>query len=273
MNRFFSTICVIYLLILLTGCHKDAEDITVNGVTQEFDDNLIQIINQVQAVDVENDGLSDDVFLFYYDNYIVLQVKDGYEKLVIVDNEDQLFGDNLGDHYNCNLYVKSNKVLVCITYEGTNKYGSTSWIYCYEHQDGNLNRIWDSEELLKRNVFIDDYDDKDNIIKVVVGDAKKEMVVDEEDEEMFLAFINSLLDNGNESPEFSFSITPSYIMYDYNNDNVDELVTRTVVPFGACPITGHYITIYEFSDKGIIELDSFFSSSNPKLTQDIFSFY
>lgn len=273
MNRFFCTICMIYLLILLTGCHKEAEDITANGVTQEFEDSLIKIINQVEAVDFNNDGLIEDVSLFYYDNYIVLRVKDGYEKLVIVDNEDQLFGDNPGDHYNCNLYVKSNKVLAGITYGGTNKYGSTSWIYCYEYQDENLNRIWDSEELSKRNVVIDDYDDKDNIIKVLVGDVKKKMVLDEEDEEMFLAFINSLFENGDKSPEFSFSITPSYVMYDYNNDNVDELITRTVAPFGACPITGNYITIYEFSDKGIIELYSFFGSSNPKLTQDIFSFY
>jgi len=40
----------------------------------------------------------------------------------------------------------------------------------------------------------------------------------------------------------------------------NNLIIRTVTTFGACAISDSYISIYELTNEGILEIDSFFSS-------------
>jgi hypothetical protein len=69
--------------------------------------------------------------------------------------------------------------------------------------------------------------------------------------------------------ELILTITPAFTFFDYNRDSVKEHLTKTIVNFGACPITKTYYSAYHFSKDGIRQLDSWFSGSNPALEQNI----
>jgi hypothetical protein len=68
--------------------------------------------------------------------------------------------------------------------------------------------------------------------------------------------------------ELLLTITPDFTFFDYNRDGVKELITKTIVYFGACPITKTYYSAYHFSKNGMRQLDSWFNGSIPAIEQE-----
>jgi len=277
MNKIFITIYCIFA-ILLVGCsqinknveHNNEKDNSIKSDIEESTNISYRIIEQFEDSDIDSDGVVDEVIIFYENYNIELKVNDERLILFTVEDEEQIFGQKPSDEYIIDLFVEGNKILVGIKYTGTNKYGSTSWVHCYEYQDKKLNKIWDSFLLQERKIVIDSYEDNDNIIIIYVDDKIKEMIISEQDENEFLEFTSYLLQNGDGVIEMQLAIMPQYVMYDYNLDGSKELITRSIVTFGASSITDSYITIFEFSDNGIKELESYFGSKKPDIVEKIF---
>ena len=104
------------------------------------------VIAQHGGMDLDKDGTSDDVLL-YYDGDIRLKVMDSDVPVLIGASQKAVSSLVSSNQYNCNLYIQENpakniyQFLVGITYEFTNKYGSTSWLSCYEYKNGEKELI------------------------------------------------------------------------------------------------------------------------------------
>lgn len=218
----------------------------------------IKPVIQTEDTDLDGDDKKDAVGLFLTGNLdVILKINEEDISVFSVSGEEQIFGGG-HDRYYCNLTVEGNKILVGITYPYTNKYGSTSWLYCYRYESGKLEQIWSSEDILSQKVVVEDYNEESNCLRVKVGDLSKEITLSDGDEEEYLNFTNYLRKLGVEEFEMEFAITPDYEYKDYNMDGRKEIITRTVVTFGASSFITNYYSVYEFSSEGLRLLDSFF---------------
>lgn len=240
------------------------------------------IIEQNSYMDVDKDGKADDVLL-YYDGDIRLKVKDSDVPVLLGANQDAVLSIVPSNQYNCNLFIKEDLVnnryqfLVGITYSFTNKYGSTSWLSCYEYKNGTLEKTWSSDNELKREIKATDY--KDGILTVNISGQKnpKKMILNDEQREAMQKYKKSLEDK-NEKPSwqdiaFVLLIMPQYRLYDYDNDGEDEIITYFVVQGGppSLCIGDVYYSVYKFTYGGIALQDSFFGSYNKALIKYFFS--
>lgn len=264
---------LIILSMLVTGCLENqvvAEIIEgENNQNHTIDNNLNMIVNEVNNADIDEDGIYDDIMLYYKDG-VRLRVKEIEILVLDVEDEEQIFGHVLSEKYLFNLFISGNKILVGRTH-AIQKYGFKSEINCYEYVSGELKEIWSSFNELDKSIIIDNYDEKSNCIKVLIGEDKKEIILNDEDEENYLGFIKRLResDSGRSKFEMEFEIIPDYVFRDIDNDGNKELITRAVVTFGACPITEAYYSIYKFSGKGIEKLESWFGSAKPEKAEKI----
>lgn len=227
------------------------------------------VIDKVLTSDVNHDGNLDEILLYYNDEQVLLKINDATTVIMKVDNREQVFANNSSDHYSCELNVNGSSVVVGVTYAYTNKYGSTSWINSYTYESNEIKKVWSSDDLLKKTIHIDHYDKEKKIIYVKCDNVIKEMVLDDVSEKTFMKYTTFLLDNDSEL-EMNFRINPEYKIIESGNTKNDNLIIRTVTAFGACPINDIYISIYELTSEGIVEVDSFFSSFDKERALSLF---
>ena len=230
------------------------------------------IIEQHSYIDVDKDGKFDDVLL-YYDGDIRLKVKDFDVPVLFGVNQEAISNIVPSNQYNCNLYIKedpannSYQFLVGITYSFTNKYGSTSWLSCYEYSNGTLEKTWSSDKELHQEIKAADY--KNGILTVNISGQEnpKKIILNDEQKEAMQKYRKSLEDKNEKFSwldiTFESYIMPQYKFYDYNNDGENELITYSVVQGGPylCLVDLYY-SVYEFTSGGIALKDSFFASYN-----------
>lgn len=263
---------ILNMLIIITGCVEDQVITEIfegeNNQNYNIDSNYFKIINKVDKVDIDEDETYDNIILFFKDG-VRLKVKDRVILVLDVEDEKQIFDSIHSDQYIFNIYTSGNKILVGYTYHFTQKYGSTSQLKCYEYASGELKEIWSSLKELDRRIIIDNYNEANNCINVSIANEKKKIVLDNEDEQNYLGFTKRLKEAGRSKFEMEFRIIPEYVFSDIDKDGNKELITRSVVTFGACPITEAYYSVYKFSGKGIEKLESWFGSAKPEKAEKI----
>ena len=114
-------------LVLCTGNNKNND---VNNVSQmeQIDGKSIDVIN---IYDLDGDRINDKVELLLDAKLnVVLIINNSSIKVFDVSNEQQIFGENLQDHFECQLRACGNTIVVGRTYTFTNKYGSTAAARC-----------------------------------------------------------------------------------------------------------------------------------------------
>lgn len=288
MNRLIRVLQVGIILILLTGCYfEDIENTTCENVisdTNEIkqqdemqisskDNNCFKVIIERNTKYIDSDNDYDKVGIYLTNDLdVILKVKNDFVSILKVDNEEQIFGNIPSDKFLCNLYVEGNKILVGTTYSFTNKYGSTAWLECYEYTSGELKNIWSSDDQINTNIIIESYNEDNNTIDVIVDEEKKILILNDEEEKQFINYSDYLKEQGCSELTMEFRIIPEYTFYDFDGDDKQELITRTIVTFGACPISEVYYSVYKFSKEGVIRLKSWFKSTKPMLGEK-FEFY
>lgn len=218
----------------------------------------IKPIIKTEDTDIDGDGKNDAVGLFLTGNSdVILKTDEEVVSVFSVNHERQIFGD-ARDRYQCNLFVEGKIILVGVTYTFTNKYGSTAWLYCYRYESGKLEHIWSSEEILSQSIIIEDYNEDSNCLKVKVGSLSKEILLRESEEKEFINYTEYLKKTDINEIEMEFILTPDYEYRDYDGDSREELITRTVVVFGASSFQRNYYSVYEISAEGLRLIDSYF---------------
>ncbi len=238
------------------------------------------IMKQNSDIDVDNDGKADDVLL-YYDGDIRLKVKDSDMPVLLGASRDAVSNIIPTNRYICNLFIKADSVntvyqfLIGITYSFTNKYGSTSWLSCYEYKNGTLDKTWSSDNVLGQEIKTTGY--KNGVLTVKINGLKdtKEIILNDEQKEEMRKYEKDLKDKNEkfswQDITFQSYDMPQYRFYDYDNDGEDELVTYSVVQGGPCLlITDLYYSVYEFTSDGIALKDSFFGSYNKTISKVFF---
>ena len=236
------------------------------------------IIKQRSFLDIDSDGEFDDIQL-YYDGDIRLKVKNEDIPVMLAASEDAISSIVPTHQYTCDLLIKEDAAkkqynfLVGMTYIFTNKYGSTSWLSCYNYKNGELKEIWSSESELQKEITAKDYKSNTLTVDIDGHGSDKKIVLDQEQKELIKSYIN-MCKNDNEAfrwkdMSFEIHIIPQYAFYDYDKDGEDELLTRGVVCCGNVIILDSLISIYKFGADQITLKDSFFSSYNSSL-DDIF---
>lgn len=216
-------------------------------------------ILEINDKDLNHDNTKDTVGLYLSENLdVILRSNDDDISVFNISHEGQVFGNTPSDRYRCNLYIEGNKILVGVTYSFTNKYGSTSWLYAYSYESGKIERIWSSEEIFQKKVLIENYNEAKNIIEVKVGTEIKEIHLGDAEEEEFIIFTDYLGNTSSKEMEMELIITPDYEYKDYNGDGLKEIITRTIVAFGASSLCKSYYSVYEFSGEGVRLVDGFF---------------
>jgi hypothetical protein len=239
------------------------------------------IIEQNSYMDVDKDGKYDD-FLLYYDGDIRLKVKDSDVPVLLGASQDAVSSIVPSNQYNCNLYIKEGTVnnryqlLVGITYSFTNKYGSTSWLTCYEYKNGALEKTWLSDNELHQEIKAADYENGVLTVNISGQGNPKKMALNDEQKEAMQKYKEYPGDkNGKLSWQditFVLLTMPQYRFYDYDNDGEDELITYSVVQGGppSLCLGDVYYSVYEFTSDGITLKDSFFGSYNNALNKVFF---
>ena len=189
---------------------------------------------------------------------MILKVNEQNVSVFSISHEEQVFGNIPSDHYQCNLYLEGNKILAGITYSFTNKYSSTSWLYCYQYKSGKIEKIWSSEERINERILIEEFHEESNRMKVKIGNERKEIFLGDSEKSEVTNFINYLKKTGEKDMEMEFVITPDYEYRDYDGDGWREIITRTVVHFGATSFLRNCYSVYKFSNEGIKLVDSYF---------------
>lgn len=232
------------------------------------------IIKQRSFMDIDSDGQFDDIQL-YYDGDIRLKVKGEDVPVLLAASEDAISSIVPSNQYTCNLVIKEEAskkhygFLVGITYEFTNKYGSTSWLSCYNYKNGELKEIWSSESERQKEITAKYYKNNNLTVDIYGHGSGKKIILDQEQKELIKSYINECK-NDNEAfswkdMSFETRIIPQYVFYDYDKDGEDELITRGVVCCGNNIILDSLMSIYEFGADQITLKDSFFSSYNTSL--------
>lgn len=271
---------VIGMLIILTGYigqkNIDNQMVSIEYIEKKQDEkiggnnesNEPKKITEFNNGDVDNDGIYDEVML-YFDDEVKIKVKNSEVTVLSGVSYNQIFDSIISDQYICEIYVKGNKILIGIAYSYTNKYGSTAELYCYEYKNEELEVIWSSQKELEKNILIRDYEEKNNTINVLIDGEKKKIVLDDEDEESYISFTKHLQESGLTQFEMEFRLITDYTL---TNPNYDEIVTRAVVIFGACPITETYYSVYTFSEEGMKKIESWFGSAEPLKRDNLFDY-
>lgn len=267
------------MLIILTGCVRQKnidnqmdsigyieanQDEKIGGNNENVEPKKITELNNR---DVDNDGVYDEVML-YFDDEVKLKVKNSEVTVLRDISYNEIFDSIISDQYIWEIYIKGNKILIGITYSFTNKYGSSAELYFYEYTNEELEAIWSSKEELEKNILIEDYEEKNNSINVLIDGEKNKIVLDDEDEESYISFTKHLKQSGLIQLQMGFRLITDYAL---TNPNYDEIVTRAVVTFGACPITEIYYSVYTFSEEGIKKIESWFESAEPLKRDNLFA--
>ncbi len=199
--------------------------------------------------------------LLYYDGDIRLKVKDKAITVLSDIPEDWIESLIASNRIINQLYIKENSMenkqffLVGSTYSHTNKYGSTSWLSCYEYDGESLKEIWDMKNVLSNTIKVLDYNE--DILTLEIEEQNKEFQIKLTKDEISRIddYIKYLKEMGEEyigkEDYLFFSIVPTYKFFDYNNDGNEELIANVYMRGGAPGITRIIYFIYDFTDEGI----------------------
>ncbi len=229
------------------------------------------VIYKVSTSDVNNDGDFDNILLYYDDEEVLLKINDAISVITKVDNRNQVFAMDLNDHYDFELNINGSSIVVGLTYSYTNKYGSTSWLQSYTYDSDGIKKVWDSDELLKREIHIDHYEKGEKTLYVNVNNELKEIILDDVSGKAYIKYTTFLLDNDSELVA-DFRINPEYRILRSSTIENNNLIIRTVTTFGSSPISDSYISIYELTNEGVVEIDNFFSSFDEERATELFDF-
>jgi len=220
---------------------------------------------QSQKIILEDDGQSYKVMLVYDKsiNEVVLQINNSNISILKDVSENQIFNPQPSDKYTFQLSTSGNKIMVGSTYEFTNKYGSTSWINCFEYKDDQIKKIWSSDDILPQKIAVNGFTEESKTLEISIGQELHRITLSDEETELWLDFVKLNQDGSHSLPKVSFAINPAYTFYDYNNDTINELIIKTIVRFEGCPFTRTYFSAYQFSTDGIKQVDGWFSGTYP----------
>lgn len=265
MKRKAVAVFISIMMIAYTGCTGNNKNNDVNNVSQmeQIDGKSIDVIN---IYDIDGDRINDKVELLLDAKLnVVLMINNSSIKVFDVSNEQQIFGENLQDHFECQLRACGNTIVVGRTYTFTNKYGSTAAIDCFEYNSNQIERILSVPSDKGPTFTVLDYNPNNNIIEMETNLGKRNIILSDDEKRDYESFSSALRKNDS-SPEFEYTAMPGYRIID-NNDDI-EIVTRGIVTCGACPVTQEYYQKYYLSKDGISEEDSWFQSEKPELAKN-----
>lgn len=216
-----------------------------------------------------------DKVLLYYDGHIRLQVKDKAVTVLSYIEEDWIESLIASNQIVNQLYIKENPedrkslLLVGSTYSHTNKYGSTSWLSCYEYDGKELKEIWNIAKMLSSVIKVKAYDN--GILTLEIKELGKELKIKLTQDEIsnlddYLKSLQLAGEKfiGKEDYEF-FAAMPRYKFLDYNCDGNEELVASLYMRGGAPGITENIYFIYDFTKEGIKLVDVLPARENLKI--------
>ncbi len=228
------------------------------------------ILQQNTMTDVDSDGTPDEIKL-YYDGDIRMKVKDQDIPVVFGAISNAVSSNVPSCRYACNLSIKGNpnlyQFLIGIEFAFVNKYGSSSIIKSFQYENGQLKEAWSSENELKKEIKVRNLNG--NNLEIILGDKLRTMKLDNDEMSYLKDYMNSCKENNTEfnwdNVGFYFPLTIQNVRLDYNNDKVDELVTKTALSSGSIGIKDILFSVYTFTDEGLSLKDLFFASSNNSL--------
>ncbi|TCZ77467.1 hypothetical protein E0485_10775 [Paenibacillus albiflavus] len=242
---------MICLILILSGCDK------------------LYSPEQSQKIILENEGQSYKVMLVYDKNLneVILQINNSNIPILNDVSEEQIFNPQPSDEYTFQLSTNGNKIMVGSTYAFTNKYGSTSWINCFEYKDDQIKKIWSSDDILHHKFAVNSFTEESQTLEISMGQDLRRIILSDEETELWLDYVKFHQDGAQSLPELFFVINPAFTFYDYNNDGIEELITKTIISFEGCPISRAYFSAYQFSTDDIKQIEGWFRGTYPSIEQ------
>jgi hypothetical protein len=215
-------------------------------------------IIQTFIEDINNDMEIDKVSLIInnVNHELIITVNDVEEVIKTNVNREQLFGHVLSNQYKYDLIINGNKILVALLYTGTQKYGSSAYVNCYEYSDNKIKKIWSSKDYEEKCFLITEVDVNNKNLRIdMFGEIKDKIITDED-----IEYINY---KERECDLLKEPILESVIITTYGlniNDNDIQLIIPLVIWSGAGPIGDNYIMVFNCTEEGIWLQDSWFES-------------
>ncbi len=262
-------IILLFLVLALTACSSNNnKSEVIKEIAREKPETIQvkeypteRVLVNLGDIDLDGDGHLDNVFLYHDNLDIILRIKNSEVKITSLDSLEDIYSESY-EAYTFDLINKGKNVLVGITNNRINKYGSAAVLECYNYTNSDeILLTWSSEVANDKEVLFDSWDEENNTIEVLVNNHKKELVIDNKDIEELVLYLNYINDNKIEIAELELGLTTEYLFYDYDYDGIKDLVTRTVTKWGATSIQDSYISVFEFTDSGVSEYKTWFRSS------------
>ncbi|WP_113674311.1 hypothetical protein [Vallitalea guaymasensis] len=229
--------------------------------TNYFNKQIIQTFRE----DINNDSAVEEISLVMNNTNqeLIISVNDAEQVVKSNVKREEMFGD-VSDQYKYDLIINGNKILVALLYTGTQKYGSSAYIKCYEYTDDNLAKIWSSEDYEDKWLPLTEIDIKNKNIKIdMFGKIKDKAISDKEIE--YLQYREKECDLLKELILESV-IIPNYGL-EFNSNGEYQLVIRLIIWSGAGSIGGSYIMEFKYTEDGIKLQDSWFESKEPQKSE------
>lgn len=102
--------------------------------------------------DINGDDINDEIIVYGEDIDVYLEVNGIRTQILTLDEEEQLTKSNPMNHFEMDVMVEENLVIVNTTYGFTNKYGTTAWVCAYEYKEDKVKEIWNSDTYLSETV-------------------------------------------------------------------------------------------------------------------------
>lgn len=218
-----------------------------------------------------------DEVLLYYDGDIRLSVKDN--SVTVLPNvpeewiESLIASNRIVNH----LYIKENSdigrslLMVGSTYAHTNKYGSTSWLSCYEYDGKEIKKIWDANSLLRSTIKVKDYAKEVLTFEVKEQDIEIKLELTDEENQKINEYKKHLEEMGQQyigkEDYVFFAIISEYRFFDYDKDGDEELIANVYMRGGAAGITEIIYFVYDFTEEGIELKDVSPARENPEINE------
>ncbi|QUH30585.1 hypothetical protein [Vallitalea guaymasensis] len=171
---------------------------------------------------------------------------------------------DLIDDYEYSLKIIGNYLLVGMINKKTVKYSSLTFLYLYDYIQNPITKIWSTDDELKKELFLKNYNTTNNTI--IVDSDSSEVIIeyDEKIENKLMEFIKSIKEK-DKKIQLEISNTVAYCIYDYDKDGQEELITKSIVTMGFSPLVDTYYSVYKIEDNGIQKVKSCFYSKDNTL--------
>lgn len=220
---------------------------------------IIIIINNLYNKDIVLDRFKDTTL----NKNIILSFDKEYINLQLDNNEIQVtpITQDLIKDYEYSMNKIENYLLVGITNKKTVKYSSLSSLYIYDYVVNPVTKIWCTDDELENDILFRGYNTINNTITVEIDSYKLNINYDETIEKKLVEFITKM-EKKNLEIKLEVGNNIAYCVKDYDNDGKKELITKSIVTMGHCPLVDIYYSVYEFNNNGIQKIKSCFHSQN-----------